>query len=82
MEPGSSTSSRLELIKVLQRRDYYSQHTVGEYSTGLIQILKFTGCKRGIRKIFVFKFWKEPMLVLKQMILQKKALILSFKITL
>ena len=40
MEPGSSTSSRLELIKVLKRRDYYSQHTVYEYSIGLIKKLK------------------------------------------
>ena len=35
-----STSSRLELIKVLKRRDYYSQHTVDEYFTGFIQIPK------------------------------------------
>ena len=40
MEPSSSTSSRLELIKVLKRRDYYSQHTVYEYSIGLIKELK------------------------------------------
>ena len=29
--------------------------------------------------MFEFKIWKEPMLVLKQMIHQKKALMFSFK---
>ena len=37
---SSSTSSRLELIKVLKRRDYYSQHTVDEYFTRFLQISK------------------------------------------
>ena len=37
-----------------------------------------TGCKSIFRKIFEFKIWKKPMLVLKQTILHKKALILSF----
>ena len=38
----------------------------------------YTGCNSIFRKIFEFKIWKEPMLVLKQTIPQKKALILSF----
>ena len=40
-----------------------------------------TGCKRRIQKIFEFRIWKEPMLVLKQTIPQKKALIFSFNLT-
>ena len=35
------------------------------------------GCRSQIRKIFEFKIWKETMLVPKQIILQKKAFILS-----
>ena len=41
------------------------------------QVCNCTGCRSQIREIFEFKIWKEPMLVLKQIILQKKALILS-----
>ena len=37
-----------------------------------------TGCRSQIRKIFEFKIWKKPMLVLKQTIHQQKALDLSF----
>ena len=40
-----------------------------------------TGCKSIFRKIFELKIWKKPMLVLKQMIHQKKALDLSFNLT-
>ena len=40
-----------------------------------------TGCKSIFRKIFEFKIWKESMLVLKQTIPQKKALVFSFKMT-
>ena len=39
-----------------------------------------TGCKSQFRKIFEFKDWKEPMLVLKQTIPQQKALDLSFNL--
>ena len=39
-----------------------------------------TGCKSQFRKIFEFKNWKEPMLVLKQTIPQQKALDLSFNL--
>ena len=40
-----------------------------------------TGCKSQFRKIFEFKNWKEPMLVLKQTIPQQKALDLNFHLT-
>ena len=40
----------------------------------------YTGCKSQFRKIFEFKKWKEPMLVLKQTIRQQKALDLSFNL--
>jgi hypothetical protein len=39
-----------------------------------------TGCKSIFRKIFEFKIWKEPMLVVKQTIPQQKALDLSFNL--
>ena len=41
----------------------------------------YTGCRRRIWKFFEFKIWKKQMLVLKQTIPQKKALILSFNFT-
>ena len=39
-----------------------------------------TGCNSVFRKMFEFKIWKEPMLVLKQTIHQQKALDLSFNL--
>ena len=40
----------------------------------------YTGCKSRIRKMFEFKIWKKPMLVLKQTIHQQKDLDFSFNL--
>ena len=49
--------------------------------TPFASFLTSTGCKRWIQKIFEFKIWKKPILVLKQTIPQQKTLIFSFKMT-
>ena len=41
-------------------------------------LIHTTGCKRGIRKTFEVKIWKEPLLVREQTIPQQKALDLRF----
>ena len=56
-----------------------SQDNLGSFQI-LIKKLPYTGCKSQFRKIFGFKNWKEPMLVLKQTIPQQKALDLSFNL--
>ena len=49
--------------------------------TPFASFLTSTGCKRWIWKIFEFKIWKKPILVMKQTIPQEKALTFSFKMT-
>ena len=67
-----------DLEKKLEAR--IGRAKLGEQGRAISEVgVKYsTGCKSRIRKMFEFKNWKEPMLVLKQTIYQQKALDLIF----